>query len=187
MDDDLEIVNRVKAGDSAAFSELVHKYKKPILNLIYRLMGSADEAEDLAQEAFLRAYRGLSKFEARAKFFTWLYRIAMNVALRARKRRSRYSFESLEQKVENGSSEMRRAIATSSGPSSKMEKREMQEIVKKAIGQLPDEQRSVVILYRYENLSYEEISKVLNVSLPAVKSRLHRARKNLKDLLAEYV
>lgn len=185
MDEDLEIVKRVKGGDSHAFSLLVGKYKKPILNLIYRYTGRADQAEDLAQEVFLRAFKGLSGFKAEAKFFTWLYRIAVNLCLRTRERNSKFLFQSLEEKSQDGS--LGKTLISDVEPHQEMERSELRNHVQEAVMALPPDQRSVVILYRYHDLSYEEIAETLNISLAAVKSRLHRARTTLKERLSPYV
>ena len=181
MDEDLEIINKVKSGQTEAFSVLVDKYKKPVLNLIYRYMGDAADSEDLAQEAFLRAFKALPSFEARAKFFTWLYRITVNLAIRARKKKSALKFQSIENKMQEGSSEVISAALSTDSPEVETERNELKRQVQLAINALPDDYRMIVILSRYHDLSYEEISEVLNLTLAAVKSRLHRAKKMLKE------
>jgi RNA polymerase sigma-70 factor (ECF subfamily) len=185
MDEDREYVARVKGGEAEAFSHLVNKYRKPILNLIYRYTGRADEAEDLAQEVFLRAFRGLAHFKAQAKFFTWLYRIAVNLCLRVRQRSSRFIFQSLDREDETGMTGEKGQGPDE--PQKELERQELQDKVRQAVMDLPDDQRIAVLLYRYHDLSYEDIAQVLNISMPAVKSRLHRARKALKDSLEQYV
>jgi len=187
MDEDLEIINKVKSGQTEAFSVLVDKYKKPVLNLIYRYMGDAADSEDLAQEAFLRAFKALPSFEARAKFFTWLYRITVNLAIRARKKKSALKFQSIENKMQEGSSEVISAALSTDSPEVETERNELKRQVQLAINALPDDYRMIVILSRYHDLSYEEISEVLNLTLAAVKSRLHRAKKMLKEKLEGYV
>jgi RNA polymerase sigma-70 factor, ECF subfamily len=187
MDEDIAVVNRIKEGDYNAFSELVRKYEKSVINLIYRISGSSDDAEDLAQEVFLRAFKGIPAFKADAKFFTWLYRIAVNVTLRARERKNRFTFYSLEQKTDEGNKTITSALMSNTLPSDDIERKELQKTVQKAITELPEDQKTVVVLYRYHNLSYEEVADVLDVTVPAVKSRLHRARKNLKDKLQNYM
>ncbi len=188
MDEDLAIVRRFKAGDKDAFTILVNKYKKPVLNLVYRFTGAGEDTEDLAQEVFLRAYKGLDNFQAKAKFFTWLYRITMNLCLRYRQRKKKFVFQSLEQKEEDGNYEAEREMTSLSNPvEDEMDRNEIQKIVRKAVMELSPDQRAVLILYRYEDLSYDEISEILEISLSAVKSRLHRARETLKDKLKDYV
>ncbi|MCD4785471.1 MAG: sigma-70 family RNA polymerase sigma factor [Candidatus Eremiobacteraeota bacterium] len=188
MDEDLDVVERFKAGEKEAFSILINKYKKPVLNLVYRFTGERRDAEDLAQEIFLRAYRGLDRFQAKAKFFTWLYRIAMNLCFRVRKRRSKFIFQSLDQKSENGNYEAERKMTSLSNPvEDEIGRGEIREKVQQAVMDLSPEQRAVVILYRYNDLSYDEIAGVLDISISAVKSRLHRARQTLKEALKQYV
>jgi RNA polymerase sigma-70 factor, ECF subfamily len=187
MDEDIAVVNRIKEGDYNAFSELVKKYERSVINLVYRISGSSDDAEDLAQEVFLRAFKGISGFKADSKFFTWLYRIAVNVTLRARERKNKIAFCSLEQKTEEGNKSVNSILTSNNTPSDDIERRELQKMVQMAISDLPEDQKTVVVLYRYHNLSYEEMADVLDVTIPAVKSRLHRARKNLKEKLQGYV
>ncbi|MFP4497774.1 MAG: RNA polymerase sigma factor, partial [Vulcanimicrobiota bacterium] len=133
MDPDLEIVRRFKDGDKLAFTELVNKYKKPILNLVYKMTGRVDEAEDMAQEVFLRAYKGLPKFKENARFFTWLYKIGINLALRKRQRNSKFNFQSLNEKLEEGNSEVKQAITESEIPEKMVQDSELQQEVRKAI------------------------------------------------------
>jgi RNA polymerase sigma-70 factor, ECF subfamily len=187
MDEDMEIVQRFKAGDTGAFSILMGKYKKPILNLIYRFTGNADEAEDLAQEVFLRAYRGLSSFKAEAKFFTWLYRIAVNLSIRARQRKSKFKFQSLDQKTEDGCTEINLALSETSGADREILKEELCKRVRQAISELPEDQRVAVVLHRYQDLQYDEIAEIMKITVAAVKSRLHRARIVLREKLGPYV
>lgn len=188
MDEDLEIVRRFKSGNKEVFSILVEKYKKPVLNLIYRFTGSTNDSEDLAQEVFLRAYKGLDKFQEKAKFFTWLYRITMNLSFRFRKRAGKFVFQSIDQKEEEGDYEAQMMSYGSENPVEDIiQRKETQMMVQKAVLELSPEQRSVLILYRYHNLSYEEIASVLEISVSAVKSRLHRARETLKEKLTPYV
>ncbi len=184
MDHDRDIVRRVRQGEREAFSILVEKYKKPILNLIYRYTGQREQAEDLAQEVFLRAFRGLDGFRGNSRFFTWLYRIAVNLSLRHRERGSKFFFSSLDQKREDMGETLRDEAPE---PQDYLEQDELRRVVKEAVSSLPDDQRQVVILYRYENMKYDQIAEVLDISLSAVKSRLHRARRSLKKALEPYV
>jgi RNA polymerase sigma-70 factor (ECF subfamily) len=186
MDEDLQIIRRFKAGNKDAFSELVQKYTKPVLNLVYRVSGDPCDVEDLTQEVFLKAYKGLDKFKGDSKFFTWLYRIAVNVTLRAREKKSKVFLQSLEQKNENGNGNDN-FMTVSQCPQDSLEKDEMQNKVREAIKELDEDYRTPLILFRYHELSYEEISEIMNLSVAAVKSRLHRARKALKDKLELYI
>jgi len=183
VDQDLELLERFKDGDSTAFDELLVKYQRPVLNLIVRFMGSPEHAEDLAQEVFLRVYKAAGRFEARAKFFTYLYRIALNLCLKEREKLARQKTESLDADTEERGP--RREIMDPRGSTEDVYTRmELSRAVQEAVKALPDEQRGVVILSRYHDLSYEEIAETLEISVPAVKSRLHRAKLALKELLA---
>jgi RNA polymerase sigma-70 factor (ECF subfamily) len=182
VDHDLELLERFKDGDGTAFDELLIKYQRPVLNLIIRFMGSTEQAEDLAQEVFLRVFRAAVRFEARAKFFTYLYRITLNLCLKEREKAAKQKTESLDDGDERNS---RREIADPRGSvEDTYASMELSQMVQEAVKSLPDEQRSVVILARYHDMSYEEIAETLDISVPAVKSRLHRAKLALKDRLA---
>ncbi len=189
-DEDLHLMQRVKAGDDEAFNELMRRHEKTVVNLIYRFTGSRAAAEDLAQEVFLRIYRAAGRFEARAKFFTYLYKVTLNLCRNARAKASRRKTTSLDQ-PRRGKGEGEMPSLDLEDPDGSAEDRvarlEMGEMVREAVDQLPEEQRVVVVLQRFEHLSYEEISEVLGLSVPAVKSRLHRAKLNLKKLLGPYL
>ena len=184
MDEDLELVKRFRAGDADAFELLVQKHRRAILNLIFRFTGSAHEAEDLAQEVFLRVYRALPGFKFQARFTTWVYRITFNLCMRERSRRARRETRSLDLEKEGGGKEL--DFLPDPGPPvhDNLERVELRKAVQDAVAALPAEQRAAVILHRFHELSYEEIARVLDLSVPAVKSRLHRARGALRKLLA---
>ncbi|HXE71976.1 MAG TPA: RNA polymerase sigma factor [Candidatus Nitrosotenuis sp.] len=191
MDDDLGLLERFKAGDAGAFDELMQKHYKAVLNLIYRFTGvRGEEAEDLAQEVFLRIYRAAPRFEARARFFTYLYKVTMNLCLKERQRWSRRKTVSLDAVSDDNAPSAALRNLADTGPSlqDSYERGEMAEAIRRAVMELPEDQRQAVILHRYHDLSYEEITEVLGISLPAVKSRLHRAKlalqRRLQDLLA---
>lgn len=187
VDEDLALVERFKMGESAAFEQLVSKYQRSVLNLVYRFTGDASRAEDLAQEVFVRLYRALDGFEAKARFFTYLYKITLNLCLKDREREQRRRTQSLD---ERGGDDLQRVreVADPKGSAEDLaERRDTARIVREAVQSLPDEQRTAVILHRFHGLSYEELADVLEISLPAVKSRLHRAKLALKERLASYV
>lgn len=176
-DPDIDTMLRVKAGDIAAFESLVHKHQKNVLNLVYRYLGDATYAEDVAQEVFLKVYRARAGYEPKAKFSTWLYRVTVNHCLNEiRSRRSQPPRMEIVDDLAPGETEEDR-----------LTRQEIQHAVKAAIDALPENQRMAVILARYEDLSYEEIAETMQVSLEAVKSLLHRAKDALKEKLARYV
>ncbi|MEW5767781.1 MAG: sigma-70 family RNA polymerase sigma factor [bacterium] len=180
---------KFKEGDVACFEKLLDKYETPLLNMIYRLIGDRREAEELAQEVFLRVYKSASRYEVRAKFSTWLYRIATNLCLNELRKKGQMRIESLDTPVSTEEGEVNREIEDGrrASPPELMEQKEQQAIVREAINSLPENQRIAVILNRYEELSYEEMAHCLNLSVSAVKSLLHRAKESLKVRLMPYM
>lgn len=189
-DEDIVLMERVKAGDSEAFNQLMLRHEKTVVNLVYKFTGDREVAEDLAQEVFLRIYRAAGRFEARAKFFTYLYKVTLNLCRNARAKASRRKTTSLDApRKSNGHGEMpAKELEDPLGSAEELvERAELSEVVREAVMQLPEEQRVVVVLQRFQHLSYEEIAEVLGLSIPAVKSRLHRAKLNLKKALTPYL
>ena len=173
-----ELVERTLAGDLGAFDGLVGMYEKRVYNLALRLTGSAPDAEDATQEAFLRAFRGLKGFRRGSSFFTWLYRIGVNCAItRVRSRARRASVEAALVSPEDANPDPPDRDAET--PPQAVAREERIRLVRAALGSLSPEHRTVVVLRDMEGLSYEEIARVLRESLSAVKSRLHRAREAL--------
>lgn len=170
---------RVKDGDSDAFRELVERHQRAVINVIYRAIGDAWEAEDLAQRVFVQVYRSAPRYKPTAKFTTWLFTITHNTILNEHRRRARRSAESLD--ALNEGAQLPDAGAVD--PSREAAERELQQRIHAAIQQLPEAQRTAVILCRFEGLAYEEIANVLGCSVSAVKSLLHRARQTLKEKL----
>jgi len=183
---DVALMQCVRNGDKDAFRELVERHQQAVINVIYRSIGDAWEAEDLAQHVFVQVYRSAPRYKPTAKFTTWLYTIVHNTVLNEHRRRARHAAESLDALAESEDAEQpgrQMADAGAADPSEEAAKRELQEKIQEAIGRLPGLQRTAVILCRYEGLSYEEIAQVLRCSVSAVKSLLHRARETLKDEL----
>lgn len=183
----MEWVRQFQAGDAQAFNRLVEKHHRTVLNLVYRFTGSAREAEDLAQEVFLRVFRALPGFKGQARFMTWVYRITFNLCIRERGRRARREARTQDQESEEAQSLVEGLAQPGPSPDEHLVDKELEGAVRLAINRLPEDQRAVVILRRFDDLSYEEIAQVLNLSLPAVKSRLHRARAALKEMLTPYL
>jgi RNA polymerase sigma-70 factor (ECF subfamily) len=178
-DPDIELMLRFQKGDEPAFEELVKKHTRGVLNLVYRYLGDASRSEDVAQDIFVKVYRARMKYEPKAKFSTWLYRIAVNHCLneiRARKAQPAVAAP-INDLLEQPSGE---------DPDSRISRTELQRAVKAAIDALPENQRMAVILARYEDMSYDEISETMGMSLEAVKSVLFRAKENLKQALSKY-
>jgi RNA polymerase sigma-70 factor, ECF subfamily len=178
------IIERCKEGDLAAFNELVLRYEKQVYNLAFRLTGSYDDANDVASDTFVRIFNSIGKFRGDSAFSTWLYRIATNVYLDTRKRRSAHPNLSLEEYLEMEEGSMDRQIEDRGpGPQNKVEERERHERLMIAINKLPDFQRVIIALYHIQELPYEEIAEILNMPLGTVKSRLNRARRALREIL----
>jgi RNA polymerase sigma-70 factor (ECF subfamily) len=173
---DIELMARLGRGDLAALGTLAERYQSRILSLSYRLLGDWHKAEDVSQETFLRLRQAAAKYEPTAKFTTWLYRIVHNLSLDQQRRTTTgpVSLEALQADAE---------ATTQDHP---VEKRELAEAVQIAVRELPERQRRVVILHRYEGLSHEEMCEVTGWSKSAVESLLVRAYENLRKKLASY-
>jgi len=187
---DTQLMLNFKSGDIPAFEELIKRYKKSVINVIYRFLGDRDEAEDLALEVFLRVYKSVKRYRVEAKFSTWLYKIAVNLSLSELKKRRKHFSISLNAPITTDKGRPRELIDELADPSPSPEKileeKERNFLIKKAIGLLPPGQRMVIILQIYEGLSYKEISKILGCSVKSVESRLYRARISLKKRLQSY-
>ncbi|NLO05467.1 MAG: sigma-70 family RNA polymerase sigma factor [candidate division WS1 bacterium] len=183
------LVERSKAGDRRAFGLLVDEYKDRIYNYVSRMLNDPHEAEDVTQEAFLRAYRSLPRFRGASSFHTWLYRIASNLAIDVvRKRKRSEPTYSLDEPLESEDGEYDREIPDSNlSPESRTSTRETRLAVRRAIMDLPEKLRDVMILYELQGETYEDIAEILDVPLGTVKSRLFNARNRLKGSLMELV
>ena len=188
-DPDAELMLRVKRGDAAAFAELVEKYKQPVVNVIYRSLRDGTEAEDLAQTVFLQVYKSAHRYQPAAKFTTWLFTIARNLCLNELRRRARHPADSLEATYGDGEEQPARQFEDRQTPSptAGLLQRDLEDKVREAVADLPETQRTAIILCRQEELSYEEIAAVLGCSVSATKSLIHRGRETLKEKLKPYL
>jgi RNA polymerase sigma-70 factor, ECF subfamily len=188
-DPDAALMLRVKQGDRDAFEELVEKYKQPVMNLVYRTLPDATEAEDLAQHVFLQVYKSAHRYEISAKFSTWIFTIARNLCLNEIRRRSRHPADSLDQHFGEEEDHGERQIhdVKGFGPPEAVLQQELQQKVDEALADLPENQRTALELCRQEDVSYEEIAKILGCSLSATKSIIHRAREVLRQRLKPYL
>ncbi len=182
---DEELMMECRKGDMSAFELLVRRYQDALVNYIHYTINDYHRAEDLAQETFLRVFKSASRYEPKAPFKSWLYTIATNLSkneIRNRARRNTYFLEDMVDENEDVyHSEF--MIDTRYQPDILYEKKERQQLIKKALKQLPENQRLALTLVTYQELSYEEISEILNCSIGSVKSLIHRARQNIKKLL----
>ncbi len=184
--DDLEVIERILGGEVNDFAILVRKYQKGIYNYALRMVGHEEEARDLAQDIFVAAYKGLKGFRGESKFSTWLFRIAINQTKNRLKYLRRRHFFDDEQHTSE-SREARDAFATLSDPKDNPEeaflKKDFNSLIMKGLMELPPEARQIIILRDIEDLSYEELSQIMELNLGTVKSRLHRARHALRKVV----
>jgi len=186
-EDDAALVSRAQAGDESAFAELVGRYERSIFRLARNITQSAEDAEDVLQETFLKAYEHLEEFRGDSKFYTWLVRIAVNQALMKLRKRKSDRAVSLDETIDTGDDTVVREIAVWAGdPEQLYSQEELRNILASAIDSLPPVFRTVFALRDIEELSTEETAQILNLSVPAVKSRLLRARLRLREKLTRY-
>lgn len=187
-DTDLRLVESVRAGNIAAFDRIVHKYKQRIYSIIYNMTSNREDASDLAQECFIKAFRSLDKFQGKSQFFTWLYRIAVNTTLTHLKRNRLRRFFSFETIQEDGiHPEMMEALSSRIRADRPVLLREMQEKLNEALQSLSPKHRTVVVLFEVEDLSHEEIAQIVGTTVGTVRSRLHYAKKHLQAALQPYI
>ncbi len=190
--DDTALVSKARKGNMQAFGTLVAKYQDRIYNIILRMCPKPAEAEELAQETFLKAMEGLRHFRGKSAFYTWLYRIATNLTISYRRRSGKIRFQPLAICERHDGSQVRGLTAKvagkkNPGPEKTAMDNENQRHITRALEELDDEFRIVVILRDMENMNYEQIADILTIAVGTVKSRLHRGRCLLKDKLAELV
>ena len=182
---DVSLMQRAAEGDHAAFEELVCRHQHAVVGTVAKMLGNASEAEDIAQQVFVRLWKSAPRYKPTAKFTTFLFTITRNLVFNETRRRQRRKEHSLEEQEEEhhrqmpGSEEVR--------PDAQVLQSEMQEAVDRAIAELPEKQRLAVVLRRYEHMPYEEIARVLELSVSAVKSQLFRARTALREALQRFL
>jgi RNA polymerase sigma-70 factor (ECF subfamily) len=189
-DPDVRLMLRVRADEPGAFEELVAQFQHRLIAVMHHLVGDAAEAEDLAQEAFLRVYRARQKYRPRCKFSTWLFTIANNLALnslRTRRRKPAVPLAAQESGPLGPRPEEQLVRDHRSGPMRKMEKQELAAVIQEALAGLNERQRVAVVLNKFEDMNYAEIAEVMGLTVKAVKSLLSRARMNLRTALAGYI
>lgn len=182
--DDRQLVKKSKLGDLDAFEELVRRYENKVYSIAYRFMGNHADACDIAQEAFIRLYQALPRYREEAGLTTWMYHITANACRDELRKKQRAMVVSINNYV-NEPFEETSASSESTNPEDELEKLELQEQVQLCLNKLSDEHRIILILREMQNLSYEEIARVLNCSMGTVKSRLNRARQAFREKLSE--
>ena len=185
---DYSLVERCRGNDEAAFSEVVARYKAKIYNYIYRMTGSADDAEDLTQEVFIRMYTSIDSFRGQSSLNTWLFRIAGNLCIdRFRRTKNRIPAYSLDEPVGEDAAPTHEVADRTYEPHRLLENVEMAEQIQDALAKLPEKLRATLLLHDIEGLPYEEIAQVVGCPLGTVKSRLFNARMQLRQHLAGYL
>jgi RNA polymerase sigma-70 factor, ECF subfamily len=187
VSDELALVQAAKQGDVSAFEQLVKRYDRNIFRIAQHITQNREDAEDVVQDAFLKAYENLDQFQGNSKFYTWLVRIAVNESLMKLRRRKTSKTVSMDEDVETEEGSMPREFADwSPNPEQQYGQSELGEILRKTIQGLPASFRTVFVLRDVEGLSTEETAEMLDLSIPAVKSRLLRARLQLRERLNKY-
>src|SRR5947199_4454562 len=187
VSDEMAVVNAAKAGDVTAFEELVRRYDRNVFRIAQHITQNREDAEDVVQDAFFKAYSNLAQFQGQSKFYTWLVRIAVNEALMKLRRRKPERTVSLDEDIKTEDDSVPREVADwSPNPEQMYNQAELREILTRTIQGLPPGFRTVFVLRDVEGLSTEETAQALELSIPAVKSRLLRARLQLRERLSRY-
>src|SRR5882757_6054293 len=187
VSEEMELVRAAKGGDDKAFGELVRRYDRNVFRIAQHITQNREDAEDVVQDAFLKAYTNLQQFQEQSKFYTWLVRIAVNEALMRLRRRRPERMVSLDEDIKTEEDSMPREVADwAPNPEQLYGQGELKEILSKTIQGLPPSFRTVFVLRDVEGLSTEETADALDLSIPAVKSRLLRARLQLRERLSRY-
>lgn len=175
----------VGRGDTSAFENLVERHQSLVTGTVARMLGSNSDVEDIAQQVFIRVWKSAGRYVARAKFTTWLLKITRNLVFNEMRRAKRHPH--LPVQIEPEADEIPLKDEATATPDATLLQAELQAAIEKAITLLPETQRMAIVLRRYEELSYEEIADVLDLSVPAVKSLLFRARTELRERLKDYL
>ena len=188
-DPDAALMLRVKRGDRAAFTELVEKWQQPTMNFVFSTLRDETESEDVAQNTFVQVWKSRDRYERTAKFSTWLFTIARNLCLNEIRRRSRHPAESLEETHAEHDDQPSRQYEDKKMflPTDNVLHGELAKKIEEALSELPENQRTAILLCRRDEVSYEEIADILGCSLSATKSIIHRGRETLKEKLKPYL
>jgi RNA polymerase sigma factor (sigma-70 family) len=183
--EDVRLMRLVAQGDTKAFEELIEKHQALVAGTVARMLGSNSEVEDIAQQVFIRVWKSARRYVPRAKFTTWLLKITRNLVFNELRRTRRHAQVPLQ--ADPGVEEIPLKDEINPAPDASLLEDELQRTIEEAIMQLPESQRMALILRRYEQLSYEQIAEILDLSVPAVKSVLFRARTELRSRLSKYL
>lgn len=183
--DDLELLRRFASGDAAAFDDIVRTYQGRIVTLCRYLLGNAADADDAAQDVFVKAFKNLKNFRPEAALYTWLYRIAVNTCIDRRRRPSFFSLFRADEGAEGSDAPFPALQSEAPSPEQLVESQQISEEIQRALKKLSPKLRAAIVLKEIEGLRYEEIGEVLEISLGTVKSRISRAREELKRTLTD--
>ena len=187
--EDAVLVQKWQKGDTAAIEKLVCKYQGRIYNIILKICSNPDDAAELMQDTFVKVLENIDKFESRSSFYTWAFRIAVNLTLNYRKRKATVGFTSLDAESASDNEQVGQGLAAilsddkSPDPAQVAENKELCDLIQKGINKLDEEQRTIIVLRDIEGMDYEQIAEVLNTEFGTVKSRLSRARAALRHIL----
>src|SRR6266536_2307344 len=183
--EDVRLMRLVSRGDTSAFEELIERHQALVAGTVARMLSSNSDVEDIAQQVFIRVWKSARRYVPRAKFTTWLLKITRNLVFNELRRAKRHAHVPLQ--PEPGAEDPPLKDETQSPPDASLLEVELQRTIEDAILQLPEAQRMALVLRRYEQMSYEQIAEVLDLSVPAVKSVLFRARSELRSRLSKYL
>lgn len=188
-DPDWDLMLKLIEGDDSALGSLMDKHKKSILNFAYKFLSDRQEAEDLAQEVFVKVYENKGRYRPDYKFSTWLFRIAKNMCLNRAKYLKRREAYSIDENIEEEGGQIKREFADEKAVQAgeALLEKELRQKVKQALDSLPEDYRLPIILAKYQDLPYEEIAKIMKCSVTAVKLRILRAKEMLREKLQDYV
>ncbi len=191
--DDSVLVEKCRRGDYDAMERLIIKYQNRIYNVILKICANADDAAELTQETFVKVIENISKFQGRSSFYTWAFRIAVNLTLNYCRRNVRLPVTSLEARTDRGQDDKKQLLKdflsddSSPDPAAVAQNKELCEMALKALMKLDDAQRTVIVLRDIEGMNYAQIARVLDIELGTVRSRLSRARSNLRDIMEAFL
>lgn len=189
QDEDASLMLRVQQGDLEAFEQLVERHRQPVFNFVHRMIRDAAETEDVAQQVFVQVWKAADRYRVASRFTTWLFTIARNLCLNELRRRGRHPTDSLEGDRDTGDGAVAREFedVRGLGVTDEVLLGELTEKIEEALAALPESQRTAILLFREQEMPYEEIARVLEVSVSATKSLIHRGRETLKMRLKAYL
>lgn len=186
MDKEKDLLKKAKNGNIEAFEKLINAHQKSVFNIAYRIIGNYDDANELAQEVFIKIFKSIKNFKEDSSFSTWVYKIATNTCLDELRKRKNKQVVYIDESIKSEDGDFHREIKSEKySPSEYLEKKELREFVQQEILSLPEEYRTVIILRDFQGFSYDEISKILNCPEGTVKSRINRARQRLKNIFKD--